>query len=190
MKIHSSKNKHTHCSKKLIIPLIILGVILIGGTSLYAYQKNLDSKKDQTTTKSSDANSEQTKNGQDIKAGTVNSDQPSSETDKGSDGNTTAPNNVAVTITSPTEQTGDTFTVRSYVNISTTAGTCTVTLTHQGQTTVTQSLSGLQPQSSISSCQTFNISTTNLVKGKWNLTVSFSDGSNSAGTTTEEVTLN
>lgn len=93
---------------------------------------------------------------------------------------------VQVTITAA-NQTTSVLQVRAQVDTVTNNGTCTLTLTKAGSTTVTQAAS-TQSYASISACKGFDVPLSQLPAGTWNLAVHFS-GNNLVGDASQSITI-
>jgi len=94
--------------------------------------------------------------------------------------------NIGLTITAA-NQNGSTFQVRTVIDTVTNSGTCTLTMSQAGSTTVTRS-ANVQPLATTSTCQGFDIPVSSLASGDWNLTVSFSNDS-LVGSASKKVTI-
>lgn len=188
--MHIGRNKFP---KKLIIT-ISLAILLVGAalTYIYAFNGNLfgwkTAQNTPTTTNYGPATSDQQKNGTTIKTnssaspGASGSDQPSAPTPiPGS-----AQKGVAVTITAA-NQNGSTLQIRALIGAVENTGTCTLTLSQTGQQTVTKT-SGTQALSSTSTCQGFDIPTSELSTGVWHITITYNSPT-LTGATTKDVTV-
>lgn len=174
MKIISKKE----FPKKIIITVsVVLLIIIIALTYVYAFNGNLFGwKKFQNTVRGNStvdygpATTEQKQAGSETKSGS-NSDKPPAPT--------TIPDstkkNVQVTITAA-NQNDSILQIRVLISAVEDTGTCTLTLTSTGQTTVTKT-SGVQASASTSTCQGFDIPTSELSVGTWHIVAEYNNAS-------------
>lgn len=93
--------------------------------------------------------------------------------------------NVQVTITSA-NQNGSTLQIRSLIGAVGNTGTCTLTLTSTGQSAVTKTAT-IQALASTSTCQGFDIPTSDLSIGTWNILIEFSSDTLTGSATMDKV---
>ena len=175
-KINTSQ--FTKKRKIITLSLIVLAVVLaIAG---YFLKTQYDAAKQ---TKVSGLNSinygnptgDQQQNGSTIKQKSATSktgsgsDQPSAPTTN--PGSTQSSVNVSITAAN---QSGTTLQVRALIGAVVNTGTCTITFMRTGQTTVTET-SSVQPLASTSTCEGFNVPTSNLSPGIWHMTITYND---------------
>lgn len=134
--------------------------------------------------------SDQIKNGDDIKKqsldnqnkpGASGSDQPSNPTP-----NDNGKSTVEVDITAA-NQNGSTFQIRSLISALDNGGTCTLSLTRSGYSTVTKTAS-VQNLSNSSTCAGFDIPVSELTSGDWNAILSYSS-STLQGSSSQTITV-
>lgn len=115
------------------------------------------------------------------KTGSSGSDQPPAPTPTSN-----GKSSVGVTITA-TNQTNDAFQIRTLISALDDGGTCTLTISKSGHTTVIQT-AGVQNLSSTSTCKGFDVPLANLAQGDWNVTISYSS-STLAGSVSKTVSV-
>ena len=182
---YTPQKKHT---RKIIIPAI--GVLLISSIALiyvYAFKGNiLGWKASYTTTNSNNvdyepATIEQKQAGSQVKTGS-NSDTPSAPTViQGSN-----KKSVQMTITA-VNQNGSTLQIRSLISAVENTGVCTLTLTSADKPTVTKTANS-QALASTSTCQGFDISTSELSAGTWHAVIEYSSAS-LTGSTAQDIVI-
>jgi len=134
---------------------------------------------------------EQVKAGEAIKKDSVNSgdkgassgSDSSTPPSPSSSGNTT---DVTMNITAA-NQDSDTLYIRTLIQLVTSSGSCQIKMNGPNGKTYSAT-SNVQAVSSSSTCEGFNIPTSNLSAGNWTINVTFSNGSYSAATS-KEVTI-
>ena len=177
-------NKNRFSKKRLLVSLGIIVIALAAFLFWYVVIFNgsilgwsLHSK--EVSSHGPDYNkpsSQQTANGAQIKANSLND---SSKT--GSSGSDTPPapvpssggKSVAQMSITATNQTSSDYQIRTLISALSSGGSCTLTMTKPGATTVTQT-SGVQDLSNTSTCQGFDVPLSELSSGTWNVTVNFS----------------
>jgi hypothetical protein len=176
--------------KLLVLGAIILLIVASSFIYVYAFHGNLfgwqSAKNSPSTINYGPATSDQQKNGSTIKSngtsGTSGSDQPSAPT--------TVPGSsqksVSVTITAA-NQNGQTLQVRVLIGVVENTGTCTLTLTQVGQTTVTKTAAA-QPLASTSTCKGFDVPISELSTGIWHVNVTYNSTA-FTGAATRDVTI-
>lgn len=179
--------KQKKSSKKIIILTILLAVIIFAGICfVYIYTKNNkdsngvpnNSEQDLKKTASElDKNPNQQNAANDQKQNTVNDniDKPTNSVSE----------NISVTL-SASNKNGDVYQIRYLIQQAINEGTCTLVLTKDSDT-VTKTAS-VQFLSSYSTCQGFNIPTSELGSGKWQAILTVKSG-NSTGSTVHEINL-
>ncbi len=173
--------------RKLIIATSLSLVLIIGAlTYVYAFHGNLFGW---TTNKASSndgainyepATPEQQQAGTTVKTGS--SDTPAAPTT--SPGSTLK--NVQVTITAA-NQNGSTLQIRALIGAVENTGTCTLVLSRSGQSSVIKT-AGIQALSSTSTCQGFDIQTSELSPGTWGALITYSS-STLTGSATKSITI-
>ncbi|MDQ3123133.1 MAG: hypothetical protein M3Q14_00385 [bacterium] len=178
-------------SKKKIIILIVVVIVLIAaslGTYLYAFKGKLFGWSPLPQEKSKinydKPTEEQKKTGENSKKQTVIKEEAKPNTG-GSDqapSPTPQPNgkNKVGMMISAANQNGSVLQIRSMISAVTNSGTCTLTLTKSGQT-VTKT-AGVQALASDSTCQGFDIPTSELSPGNWQLALHFENSKLEADT--------
>ncbi len=181
--------KQNHVSKKFVaVSIILLAIVLAGGAYGYVYALGGDlfgwtktvAPAPSKSPNLQPATKEQIQSGEAAKQKTINS---SSNSVKGTvDTSTPSPSptngsnpSVNVTITAANEdQTSKILQVRAIIGVLTNDGTCTLTLT-KGTQTVTKT-ANVQAQASESTCQGFDVPTSELSTGTWNIALHFENG--------------
>lgn len=183
------KIKNQHTKRKALYIAIISSVLVLGlaltGWALYGDTILRQLRPQSTSSGSSSTDQEY-----------IDSEAPTDEQKQAGDGikessletnNSSQSASVGVVITSAAVS-GDSFTVRAYVNTVTSSGTCTLTLS-EGSNVITRT-SSVTPGPSISGCETFTVPTSELYTGTWDVRVSFAgDSRTGTGSTTAEITL-
>jgi len=177
--------------KKLIITAGVVILLIAGAlTYVYAFNGNLFGWTAPRTTTTGNTSidygpptSEQKKSGTQTKSGSTNSsDTPPAPTPiTGSTKKT-----VQVTITAA-NQNGSTLQIRTLIGAVEDTGTCALTLTRTGQTTVTKT-AGTQALASTSTCKGFDVPTSELSTGAWQVLITY-DSSTLTGSATKVITL-
>lgn len=172
--------------KKLIITASAVLLLVAGAlTYVYAFNGSLFGwKASQSATSGNGVNygpatSEQQKSGSQIKSGSANNQPDSSKSPTSPSDTPPTPTpipgstkkNVQVTITAA-NQNGSLLQVRAIISNVTNTGTCTLTLSKSGQTTITKT-AAIQPLPSSSTCKGFDIATSELTPGTWQLALHF-----------------
>jgi len=158
--------------------IIIAAVaVLLAGASAFAYFNKVwpFQKSDSSTINTKPATKEQQDAGQQVKQ--TNADEDAKNKSNGSD-QPAAPvpqpnskSSVTVSITAA-NQNGSMLQIRSLIEAVDSTGTCTLTLTKSGSATVTKT-AGVQALASSSTCQGFNVPTSELSKGTWSINLVF-----------------
>ncbi len=171
--------------KNLLITLCIAVIAIVGAATTYVYALNgniFGWTNTPITTTTPQPSSNPANSSTDTKTGTNGSDQPPSpQTVKGS-----TKKNVESVVTAAA-QNGSTLQVRSIIYLVTNTGTCKLTMTKSGSSTVTKS-AGVQSLPSSSTCAGFDIPVSELSNGQWNVVVNFeNDNYTSSATKTVEI---
>lgn len=168
MKITESNRKKSH-KKFLIIATILLGVIAMAvGYYIFATTRN-PIQTTQTGTNLSPPTKEQQQAGNSVKEQSINSssENNSSKNTQDSDPNS-SDNSASVTITA-SNQNNNVLQVRVLISSVINTGTCELKLSKNSEV-ITKS-ANVQALASSSTCQGFDIDTTNLTAGQWSLKV-------------------
>jgi cytoskeletal protein RodZ len=175
---------HRKRSKKkpIILAIVLAAAILAGAAYFYWSQPGATTEKGDTNIDYSPPSDEQTKGEETAEQQTGSSDTPSDQTNDSSDQKAS----VGVEITSA-NQNGSTLQIRTLVQLVTNEGECTVTLTKSGSKPITKT-AGVQAATTYSTCQGFNISTSGMEAGTWNISLTFANASYT-GTTTGKVDI-
>jgi hypothetical protein len=176
MKINKPQNKKT-----LMIIAAVAVVILVGlGASAYFNKWWPFTSSNSSTINTAPATKDQQEAGQKVKQTNADQDADNSKP-SGSDqpsAPVTQPNGkstVTVSITAA-NQNGATLQIRSLIEAVNSDGTCTLTLSRAGYSSVTKT-ANVQPLASSSTCQGFDIPTAELSKGSWNVRLVFESSS-------------
>lgn len=176
------KINHTINKKRLVILVVALLIVLSAG-ALSAYfiatQKQPDNTKSEQPSKTNTslesppldtpATREEVHTGNTAKDNTINSSNaPASAM------------NVVVTA----DNTGSMVRIMTEINKIISEGSCNITLT-QGDKTIKKEQVSIQPLSSYSTCNGWDIASSELSSGKWMITVNVVSGSQSTSSTTE-----
>lgn len=189
MKIKSLKRSTNH-KKLLIIVGVVLLLIAAPLTYVYAFNGNLFGWKkptiqntniDNNSTSYGPATPEQQKAGTTIKSGSTADTPPAPTPIPGSN-----KKNVQMAITAA-NQNGSSLQIRVQIDAIENTGSCTLTLTKSGYSTVTKTAS-TQAYASISTCSGFDIPTSELAPGLWQALITY-DSSALSGSTTETITI-
>ena len=164
--------------KKLILIVALVIAVILGGVA-YLYRDNLGITGSQETPSNIDYSppSDEEREGE-------KTAEQQTENSGTSDNQTNSPGahtSVGVEITSA-NQNGDTLQIRTLVQLVTNDGTCTVTLTKEGSDSVKKS-AAIQAATTYSVCQGFNISTSDMAPGTWNIALTFENSSHSGSAT-------
>jgi cytoskeletal protein RodZ len=177
--------------KKYLIIVVATALVIIGGFSAYALTR-ITPPADSTAidTPYQPPTNEQKNAGDTTSNGTKTDEEPLPEKpkpqDKAPDTPPTAPSAIKVDITAA-NQNGDRLQVRTTI-ATLKNGTCTLTLSRSGSTTITKT-APTQTLSSYSTCQGFDIPTASIIKGEWQLTVIFTGGDNSKGSASKALSI-
>jgi hypothetical protein len=166
------KNKKT--VKKFVIAIIAFALIIAGVlTYVYVFKGNFfgwkatqDSTKSNNTIDHGPATDEQKEAGNQVKSGSKSDTPPEPTIVPGSD-----KKSVQMVITAA-NQNGSTLQIRSLISAVVNTGACTLSLTKAGQPTITKSAS-TQALSSTSTCQGFDVPTSELSVGTWHILIEY-----------------
>jgi len=166
-------------SKKKLILLAALVIAAILGGAIYLYRDNLGI----TGSKDASSNIDYSPPSDEQREGEKTAEQQTDNSDTSGD-KTNSPDthtSVGVEITSA-NQNGNTLQIRTLVQLVTNDGTCTITLTKEGSDSIKKSAT-IQAATTYSICQGFNISTSDMTPGVWNIALAFENSSHSGSTT-------
>ena len=189
MRVKSLKKSAT-LKKPLIIGFTVLFLIAVPFVYVYAFNGNLfgwkidkNSSSDKNTSVDyGPATSEQQKAGSATKSGSTDIP-PKPTTIPGS-----TLKNVELLITSANQdQSGSPLHVGTQISAVVDTGTCSLTLTKAGETTVTKT-AGAQALASTSTCQGFDIPSSELSVGTWQILLGYSS-STLTGSATKDVVI-
>jgi hypothetical protein len=178
--------KNPSYKKPLIITVMVIAIFLIGiSTYVLAFKGNFfgwtlnpkDSSETNQNFNTDPPTPEQIQDGNNIKKEAI--DNSSSNTNTDSD-------KVSMSVTA-IQQSGTTVKITAIISKVTSSGTCALTMTREGST-VTKS-AGIQALSSYATCKGYDIPTSSLSTGIWNVVVKYSDGTNE-GSASTNVTIN
>jgi len=177
--------KKTNHKKRIIFLTVTIVALLIlsGGTYLYLRSQSSPSAIVKDTTKKS-VNTIDYNNPSDAQKNptTDNKNQKTDSTD-----NTSSPSqNLTVTITAA-NQNSNTLQVRALITPLIASGTCTITMTKSDQPSLSRT-ANIQPTSSSSTCEGFDIDISSLEKGTWNISIQV-QSNNQSGSATRDVSL-
>lgn len=168
------KNKHFNRRFIIItISTIVITTLVAGG--VYAYRLQTQPSTQTTSPPSSDSSNinydkptdEQQQAGNDAKENAVNNDDTPTTSD--------------ITITS-TNQTDGVLRIRTQIGAVDDNGTCTLLMTMADAADITMTV-GTQTLGSYSVCKGFDIPTTDIKKGVWQATVTYSSGNKTSSAT-------
>lgn len=181
MKINNSKNK-----KKIVVTTSVVLVLILAGIG-YVFANNVFNTNPQSgpTTNLNPATDEEKKEGDSTKSSTIESEDTSSESTKNEDSTNqpSTPSTVSVQ-TSASAQNGTTYQLRYLIEAVVNDATCTLTLKN-GSTMVTKT-SKTQALAQSSTCQGFDISTSELRPGTWEASLVV-NGNNLTGSTSSTI---
>lgn len=181
MKIENKKNH----KKKIFIILVLILLVAAGVGAYYYFNQNhtsIDTKPSRSSTSLEPATDEQKDAGDQSKSTTVNPDDTSSNSVKNSNPDTPPSNSSTVNVqTTAGAQNGTTYQLRYLIETVANDAVCTLTLTN-GSRTVTKTAK-TQALAQSSTCQGFNIATSELSPGSWQATMTVSGGGVSGSAT-------
>lgn len=173
MKINSKKT-----SKKILVAIFLVFVLLAGLAAVYAFKKSSDDKNTSDTsqgTHSTDLNKpteEQIQDGNSVKKDSVT--KSDNDTDTSPSPSNNDKKNVEVIITAA-NQNGGILQIRSQISTVSNTGNCILTLS-KAEETITKTAS-IQPLATTSTCKGFDISNSELSSGEWQATLVFENES-------------
>lgn len=172
------------CAILLLAAIATLTYVYAFNGDLFGWKKHQNSVQDNGTINYSPATTEQQKAGSKAKSGSSSDTPPAPTQIPGSD-----KKNVQVTITAPTgaTQNGSVLQIRVLIGAVENTGTCTLVLTRAGQSSVTKT-AGTQALSSSSTCQGFDVPTSELSAGTWQALITY-ESSTLTGTATRSITV-
>lgn len=184
MKINNIKKLSNN--KKLIASIIAVSVVLL--LAMFAYAFYGSGRKPGAPTQppaSSNSSPKTTNTGEPTPSGTTTepSTNPAASSSVKTGTTTTPPSTTPTSKTvsvgiSSTQQTATTYRINTIIYSVESTGTCTLTLTKSGSTTITQT-AGVQALPSSSTCKGFDIPMSQLSQGQWQLSLSFSNATDS-----------
>lgn len=159
--------KSTMVSKKTLIICLVASLLILGSivaflhskTNVFGNNPDKNNSKNINTIDYNPPTSEQTNSGTSIKAGNGSTDKPS--TPAAVEGSTKKQVGLVIVNASKTQ-------INVQINTVVNSGTCTLTLSSPGQTTITQT-SEVQPLASFSACKTFNYP--EIPSGTWTISI-------------------
>lgn len=168
------KNKQNKSSKKVIITLVLL--LLVIGTSVGAYiilnqndSNSAQEDKKNGTEKDKNSNSNKNKNDEYNSNNNPVEHESEKEITPGYEGENPNLNDSLTGSINYTGVAGNNLIIRTTINQTISSGSCEISLTN-GSTTVTRT-SGIIPNPSSSSCEGFDIPTSELGSGNWEITI-------------------
>jgi cell division protein FtsN len=182
------KNKNTRSPKLKFIVIAVIVLVVLGGGIVAAYTINKANNTATEQKKAGQVSPEGVNYGEPTDAqkqaevdqkGSTQSDQPAAT--KPGD-----PINVVITALNPPTAANPNLQIRVRIDTVTSTGTCTLTLT-KGSTTVTKQ-AGTQAGPSTSTCQGFDVASSELSSGSWNATLKVVNG-DSEGSVSQTFTV-
>jgi len=182
-------NKQTKRTSRVII-IIVATLLLLAGCAAYAYATNIfgwnpDSSNSTPTTPDIDYEAPTPEQVKDGNATKDNNAESNPETQVPS-GDSSTKKNVSVLIT-VSQQTSSTYQIRTILETVTNTGTCMLVLKSSAGTTVSKT-TGVQAQSSSSTCEGFDIPLSELSRGVWSYSLTF-ENTTTTGTATGNITV-
>ena len=185
MRINNSSNQN---KKRIIAVIAILLIALAAGLYFLLVQINAKDSKSNTSTSSTNldpATDEQKAAGDQAKDSTANSSDTSSNSSKNEDqSDPTASSSTVNVQTTASSQNGTTYQLRYLIDTVASDLTCTLTITN-GSKSITKT-SKTQALAQSSTCQGFDISTSEISPGTWQATLVIS-GNKINGNTTNTI---
>lgn len=173
MNFKQNKNKS---KKTILLILVVVSALLVGGAGVYALTRPLFLEKDDTSIDKGIQHPPENKvdydnSTQEQKAAGVDAKEDfiHRHDDSNSEQQT-----VTVSITSSQQNQGI-LSIRAVIQAQGAQGSCVVSLEKEGQASITQS-ADIQEMGSYSMCKGFDISTAELAKGDWKVTISYRSG--------------
>ncbi len=187
-------NKQRKDRKRKLLLIVIIGVLLIvaaGGTAAYLlyFKRSPESSDNASKIDLNPPTNEQVDAGKTAKK-EFESRQTEASVER-QNANNTPPveqkQDVSVLLSSVSATNG-TLSVRSIIQTIDKAGSCTLEVSKQGATTVSKT-SGTQTMGSYSTCTGFDIPTSELSKGDWQLHLTYIGSAGQQGSATKNLTL-
>lgn len=184
MKINKVKNNKNKKTTLVVVSLILLVIIsgVVYATSQGFFNQKSNSK---ATINLGPATDEEKKEGNNTKSSTVNPEDASSGSTKNTDPHSQPPTPSTVSVqTSVSSQNGTTYQLRYLIESVLNGATCTLTLKNGSIVVTKTSKTQALPQSS--TCQGFDIPTSELNPGTWEMTLVVA-GENVTGSTSSTI---
>lgn len=182
MQIQSSR----HLTKrKLGIAVSLLVVLLALAVGAYAYYQQSGQNADDGGIDLGAPTKEQTK-GEDTSEQSKDDDE-TGQADPDTDKPGAPDSNLVTTTITTANQYDNTVQIRAIIDKITNEGTCKLSLTKEGKNSYTQEV-GVSASSTYSVCKGFDVNTSKLSAGTWNVQVAYSNG-NQEGAATDTVTV-
>jgi hypothetical protein len=184
-------NKNTHHTKRNIIILSAVCLLIVGGVGAWYYIQHSNAQQPgENVVDYKPATDEQKAAGdrakQEFIARTEAEEQAKTESAASqSDDSTQAPEAVAIRITS-SGMNSVYLQIRTFIQTLDASGKCTLNLSRTGSDTVTVT-ADTQILGSYSVCKGFDVDTTSLAKGEWNAEVKYVGSENRAGSVSKVV---
>jgi hypothetical protein len=174
MKIKKTANQNR------VLIIAIVAIALLGGTAAFAYYRavhiSTTTPSDSPSVNLSSATDDEKTAGNQAKSASAGTDNKSSNSTKDGEASPAAPTSGSVSITmSANAQNGSMYQIRYLINAVASGATCTLTLT-KGSATVTKT-APVQALAQSSTCQGFDIPTSELSPGSWQARMALSGGS-------------
>ena len=179
MNIRNKKNKS---SKKVIITLVLLLLVIGAGVGAYIILNQNDSNsaqedKKQENEKNKSNTGEETRDSGNASTDSSVEHESEKEITPGYEGENPNLNDSLTGSINYTGVAGNNLIIRTTINQTLSSGSCEISLTN-GSTTVTRT-SGIIPNPSSSSCEGFDIPTSELGSGNWEITIKITSGDKS-----------
>lgn len=170
------KIKRKIVSRKKILLIIIITLLVVCVGVAYIIKLTNDRNNEVSEVNNNPATKDQSQDGLSKKEDSVESssvpDNPKTDADDTHSPSTQPGEKTAVSVNiTALSQAGSTLQVRSLIETITSTGTCTLTLTKDNKT-VTKT-AAVQPLANASTCQGFDIPTSELSAGTWNINLLF-----------------
>ena len=173
------RNKNRINQKRIVYAILAVILLVACGIGIYHYfdqnNKGSGNRQSQSNTSLKPATDEEKNAGSQAKSSTMNTTDTSSNSSKNSNPSTPTQSTSSVDVqTTASSQNGTTYQLRYLISAVTNDTTCTLTLSN-GQTTVTKTAK-TQALAQSSTCQGFDIPTSELSPGTWQTTMTVSGG--------------
>lgn len=176
MKIKSQSNK-----KKIAIVALLLVAILVAAAGAYYYITSRQNSSTQNQVNLSPATEEEKKAGDQSKDQTVNDTSSNSSKNNPTDPSTPATSTNLPMRISASSQNGSVYQIRTIIDGIVANGTCKLVLTKDSQTVTKTAATQALAQSS--TCQGFDVPTSELSPGTWQVALSFTSEATTGSTT-------